>query len=220
MENKQSCSKVIYLTIHTLVVSFDLQFYHAMQLVFATNNLNKLKEVQALVPKYIELLSLKDIGCFEDIPETQLTIEGNAIQKAAYVKEHYGFDCFADDTGLEVEALNGEPGVFSARYAGEQRNSDDNMNLLLKKLESKPSRNAQFKTVIALHLNDTLDTFTGICKGSITTTKQGEKGFGYDPIFKAEGYDKTFAEISLEEKNQIGHRGKAIKLLVAYLITI
>ncbi|WP_299335736.1 non-canonical purine NTP diphosphatase [uncultured Psychroserpens sp.] len=191
-----------------------------MQLVFATNNLNKLKEVQSLIPKHIKLLSLKDIGCFEDVPETQLTIEGNAIQKAEYIKAHYGFNCFADDTGLEVEALNGEPGVFSARYAGEQRDANDNMNLLLENLKVKSNRTAQFKTVIALHLNDKLETFAGICKGEITTTKHGDKGFGYDPIFKAEGYDKTFAEISLDEKNTIGHRGKAVRQLVDYLNTL
>lgn len=191
-----------------------------MQLVFATNNLNKLKEVQSLIPEHIELLSLKDIGCFEDVPETQLTIEGNAIQKAEYIKAHYGFDCFADDTGLEVEALNDEPGVFSARYAGEQRDANDNMELLLNNLKDQSNRNAQFKTVIALHLNNQLDTFTGICKGEITTTKHGEKGFGYDPIFKADGYDKTFAEIALEEKNKIGHRGKAVRLLVSFLANL
>ena len=188
-----------------------------MQLVFATNNLNKLKEVQSLIPNHLQLLSLKDIGCFEDVPETQLTIEGNAIQKAEYINKHYGYDCFADDTGLEVEALNGEPGVFSARYAGPQRDATDNMDLLLKNLESQSNRNAQFKTVIALHLNNKTETFTGICIGVITKTKHGEKGFGYDPIFKAEGYDKTFAEISLEEKNRIGHRGKAVKQLVGFL---
>ncbi|RAJ17032.1 non-canonical purine NTP diphosphatase [Olleya aquimaris] len=188
-----------------------------MQLVFATNNLNKLKEVQSLIPSHIKLLSLKDIGCFEDVPETQNTIEGNAIQKAEYIKQQYGYDCFADDTGLEVEALNGEPGVFSARYAGAQRDAHDNMDLLLKNLNNKSNRQAQFKTVIALHLNNELETFTGICKGDITTTKQGNKGFGYDPIFKANGYTKTFAEISLDEKNKIGHRGKAIRLLVDYL---
>ncbi|WP_452227060.1 non-canonical purine NTP diphosphatase [Lacinutrix cladophorae] len=188
-----------------------------MQLVFATNNLNKLKEVQSLIPQHIKLLSLKDIGCFEDVPETQNTIEGNAIQKAEYIKEHYGYDCFADDTGLEVTALHNEPGVFSARYAGAQRDANDNMNLLLGNLKEKDNRQAQFKTVVALHLNGKLETFTGICKGEITTEKHGEKGFGYDPIFKAEGYTKTFAEISLEEKNKIGHRGKAVKLLVTYL---
>lgn len=188
-----------------------------MQFVFATNNLNKLKEVQSLIPKHIKLLSLKDIGCLEDVPETQLTIEGNAIQKAEYVKAHYGYDCFADDTGLEVEALDGEPGVFSARYAGEQRNAKDNTNKLLENLLSESNRNAQFKTVIALHLNDTIETFTGVCKGEITKEKHGEGGFGYDPVFKAEGYDQTFAEISLEEKNKIGHRGKAVRLLVDFL---
>ncbi len=195
---------------------FSLQ-NHYMQLVFATNNANKLKEVQVLVPSHIKLLSLVDIGCFEDVPETQPTIEGNAIQKAEYIKTNYGYDCFADDTGLEVDALNGEPGVFSARYAGPQRNADDNMNKLLSELEIKDSREAQFKTVIALHLNGKLKTFTGICKGEITTKKHGVGGFGYDPIFKAQGYDKTFAEISLEEKNKIGHRGKAVAQLIEYL---
>ena len=190
-----------------------------MQLVFATNNDNKLREVQALVPSHIQLLSLKDIGCFEDVPETQDTIEGNAIQKAAYIKTHYGYDCFADDTGLEVEALNSEPGIYSARYAGSQRNANDNMNLLLNNLTAKVNRAAQFKTVIALHLNGETKTFTGICRGDITKEKHGEKGFGYDPIFKPNGYNQTFAEISLVEKNAIGHRGKAIRLLVDYLNT-
>ncbi|WP_299125830.1 non-canonical purine NTP diphosphatase [uncultured Winogradskyella sp.] len=188
-----------------------------MQLVFATNNLNKLKEIQALMPKYIKLLSLSDILCIEDIPETQATIEGNAIQKAEYVKANYGCDCFADDTGLEVEALNGEPGVYSARYAGPQRNAEDNMNKLLSELADNKNRTAQFKTVIALHINGEMYTFTGICKGEITMLKHGEKGFGYDPIFKADGYEKTFAEISLEEKNKIGHRGKAVRTLIDYL---
>lgn len=188
-----------------------------MKLVFATNNLNKLKEVQALVPDHIQLLSLVDIGCAEDIPETQPTIEGNAVQKAEYLVKNHGYNCFADDTGLEVEALNGEPGVYSARYAGPQRNSGDNMDKLLNNLKYEHNRNAQFKTIIALHLNGELETFTGICKGEITTEKHGKKGFGYDPIFKAEGYEKTFAEISLEEKNKIGHRGKAIQKLICFL---
>jgi XTP/dITP diphosphohydrolase len=188
-----------------------------MQLVFATNNLNKLKEVQLLIPQQIKLLSLQDIGCFEDVPETQDTIDGNAIQKAEYIKTHYGYDCFADDTGLEVEALNNAPGVFSARYAGPQRDATDNMNKLLDELNLSTNRNAQFKTVIALYLHGELHTFTGVCKGDITTEKQGEHGFGYDPIFKAKGYTKTFAEISLNEKNTIGHRGKAVKQLVNYL---
>jgi XTP/dITP diphosphohydrolase len=188
-----------------------------MNLVFATNNLNKLKEVQAIMPKHINLLSLKDIGCFEDIPETQNTIEGNAIEKATYIKTKYGYDCFADDTGLEIEALNGEPGVYSARYAGEQRNADDNMNKLLNTLESHVNRNAQFKTVIALQLNNQQHTFTGICKGEITKTKHGEQGFGYDPIFKPNGYNQTFAEMDLTLKNSIGHRGKAVSLLIHFL---
>ncbi|PIB32267.1 non-canonical purine NTP pyrophosphatase [Gaetbulibacter sp. 5U11] len=188
-----------------------------MQLVFATNNLNKVKEVQALLPANIKLLSLKDIGCFEDVPETQPTIKGNAIQKAEFIKKHYGYDCFADDTGLEVEALQGAPGVFSARYAGPQRNDNDNMDLLLNNLKDISNRNAQFKTVIALHLKDQLQTFTGICKGEITTTKHGNKGFGYDPIFKPNGQTQTFAEISLDKKNSIGHRGKTVQLLVTFL---
>ena len=177
----------------------------------------KIKEVQSLVPNHIQLLSLTDIDCTEDIPETTGTIEGNAKQKANYIKTNYGYDCFADDTGLEVAAINCEPGVDSAHYAGPKRNANDNMNKLLTELKSKNSRIAQFKTVIALHLNGTIKTFIGICKGEITTEKHGEGGFGYDPIFKAEGYEKTFAEISLEEKNKIGHRGKAVTLLIEHL---
>jgi XTP/dITP diphosphohydrolase len=188
-----------------------------MQLVFATNNVNKLLEVQSLIPNHIKLLSLKDINCDEDIPETQPTIEGNAKQKAEYIKTNYGYDCFADDTGLEVEALDGQPGVYSARYAGPQRNANDNMDKLLSQLKQKNNRSAQFKTVVALDLNGQLKTFTGICKGKIVREKRGAKGFGYDPIFKAEGYDKTFAEISLDEKNKIGHRGKAVTQLIEFL---
>ncbi len=188
-----------------------------MQLVFATNNLNKIKEVQTLIPNHIKLLSLKDIGCYEDIPETQNTIEGNSVEKAKYIKKHYGYDCFADDTGLEVEAINGAPGVYSARYAGEQRNANDNMNKLLTELSNKTNRNAQFKTVITLQLNNEQHTFTGICEGEITSTKSGELGFGYDPIFKPKGYQQTFAEMDLSLKNTIGHRGKAILQLVDFL---
>ena len=188
-----------------------------MKLVFATNNPNKIKEVQSLIPSHITLLSLKDIGCIEEVPETQLTIKGNAIQKVEYIKEQYGFDCFADDTGLEVAALNGEPGVFSARYAGEQRDANDNMNKLLNKLQDKPNRHAQFKTVVALHLNNKLQTFTGICEGVIASTKKGDSGFGYDPIFKPNGYDQTFAEMELSLKNKIGHRGIAVAELVGFL---
>ena len=196
---------------------FRINKKRPMQLVFATNNNNKLKEVQALLPDHIRILSLKDIGCFEDIPETQPTIAANAKQKANYIKDHYGYDCFADDTGLEIEHLNGAPGVYSARYAGPQRDAHANMDLVLEQLKNKPNRSAQFKTVIALHLNNSLETFTGICEGDITETKHGSDGFGYDPIFKANGYSKTFAEIALVEKNAIGHRGKAVRLLVDYL---
>lgn len=190
-----------------------------MKLVFATNNANKVKEVQSLLPDHITILSLKDINCDEDIPETQPTIKGNAIQKAQYVKEKYGYDCFADDTGLEVNVLNGEPGVFSARYAGSQRNADDNMNKLLNKLKNKEDRSAHFKTVVALILNGQQYTFKGICEGTIIKEKRGEKGFGYDPIFMANGFTETFAEISLAEKNRVGHRGKAVQKLIEFLGT-
>ncbi len=188
-----------------------------MKLVFATNNLNKLKEVQALLPASIELVSLKDIGCTEDIPETSPTIEGNAIQKAEYVKQHYGYDCFADDTGLEIAAINNEPGVYSARYAGQAKDANANMDKVLSKLEGISAREAQFKTVIALISNGSLHTFTGICNGQITETKQGDRGFGYDPIFLPDGYTETFAQISLDEKNKIGHRGKATQQLINFL---
>ncbi|AXT55635.1 non-canonical purine NTP diphosphatase [Aquimarina sp. AD1] len=188
-----------------------------MKLVFATNNLNKLKEVQELIPSRIQLLSLSDIGCTEDIPETSPTIEGNAIQKVQYIKEHYGYDCFADDTGLQVDSLDGEPGVYSARYAGKAKDSNANMLKLLTNLEEKENRNAQFKTVIALSINNRLHTFTGICKGTITKEKRGDQGFGYDPVFLPNGFDETFAELSLEEKNNISHRAIAIKKLIIFL---
>ena len=188
-----------------------------MKLVFATNNKNKILEVQQLLPSTIEIISLESIGCFEEIPETADTIEENAIMKANYVTQKYGYDCFADDTGLEVEALNGEPGVYSARYAGEQRNADDNMNKILAELANKTNRNAQFKTVIALNLNDQQHLFTGIAKGKITLEKIGNQGFGYDPIFQPEGFAATFAQLSLEEKGVISHRGKATEQLIAFL---
>ena len=188
-----------------------------IELVFATNNLNKIKEVQELIPSSIKILSLKDIGCFEDIPETQNTIEGNASQKSNYIKNNFGYDCFADDTGLEVDALNGEPGVFSARYAGEHKNADDNMNKLLLNLKNVSNRSAQFKTVISLNLNKKQKLFTGICKGKITEFKSGDLGFGYDPIFKPLGYEETFAEMEIEDKNNISHRGKAISQLILFL---
>lgn len=188
-----------------------------MKIVFATNNKNKILEVQQLLPSTIEIISLESIGCFEEIPETADTIEGNAILKANYVSKKYGYDCFADDTGLEVDALNGEPGVYSARYAGEQKNSDDNMDKLLEALSDKSNRNAQFKTVIVLNLNGEQHLFTGIVCGEITLEKTGNQGFGYDPIFKPEGFRKTFAQLSLQEKGQISHRGKATEQLIAFL---
>ena len=190
------------------------------KLVFATNNEHKLKEVQSLLSEDIQLLNLLDINCTEDIPETQTTLEGNAIQKIQFIKDRYGIDGFADDTGLEVKALNNAPGVFSARYAGPQRNSNDNMDKLLYDLEFKADRSAQFKTVIALIYKGQLHTFTGICEGKIIKTKKGQAGFGYDPIFLPTGYDETFAEMDLDLKNQIGHRGKAISKLVTFLKSI
>ena len=188
-----------------------------MKIVFATNNPNKIKEVQSLIPSHITLVSLEAIGCSEEIPETQDTIKGNAIQKAAYIKQNYGLDCFADDTGLEVTALNGAPGVYSARYAGPERSSEANINLLLSELKSKSDRSAQFKTVVALHYNGEIIPFEGICEGKITKEKKGTGGFGYDPIFKPLEETLTFAELSTERKNQIGHRGKAVRKLVDYL---
>lgn len=190
-----------------------------MQLVFASNNKNKIAEIQQLLPSLIKIVSLEEIGCHEEIPETSDTIEGNAILKANYVSEKYGFDCFADDTGLEIEELNNEPGVYSARYAGEQRNADDNMNKVLEKLASKDNRNAAFKTVIALNYNGKQHLFTGIAEGTIKTEKSGLAGFGYDPIFQPNGYSETFAEISLELKNKISHRAKATIQLIDFLNT-
>lgn len=188
-----------------------------MKLVFATHNQNKFNEVNELLPSHIELVSLTDIGCHDEIPETADTLEDNAQIKANFVKTHYGLSCFADDTGLLVDALNGAPGVYSARYAGKQKNAEDNMNKLLSELEGKNTRSARFKTVIALHLNDKNILFNGTVEGQITTAKSGKKGFGYDPIFKPEGYEKTFAELPLYVKNKVSHRGKAIKQLVEYL---
>ncbi len=168
----------------------------------------------------IEILSLEDIGCLEDIPETSPTIEGNAIQKARYVFEKYGYSCFADDTGLEVEVLGGEPGVYSARYAGNQKNSNDNIDKLLKKLQHSSNRNAQFITVISLLIDGETTCFRGVIKGQIGVKKIGEFGFGYDPIFIPDGYNKTFAEMDLSEKNKISHRALAILKLKDYLARI
>lgn len=188
-----------------------------MKLVFATHNLNKLKEVQALVPEHITILSLTDIGCDEDIIEDAPTIEGNAIIKAQYVRNHYGYDCFADDTGLEVTALDGAPGVYSARYAGPQRSASDNMDKLLIALAVKQDRTARFKTVIAFAKAEKIETFTGICEGEITKERYGDDGFGYDPIFKPNGYEATFAQMAISLKGKIGHRGRAMQQFLSYL---
>lgn len=188
-----------------------------MKLVFATHNHNKLKEIQALIPQHITLLSLDDIGCFEEIEENENTIERNAIAKAQYIKKTYGYDVFADDTGLEVSVLDNAPGVFSARYAGNHKNDKDNIKLLLKNLDGETNRKAQFKTIIALCLNDETHIFEGIVQGTITEKIIGENGFGYDPVFQPIGSKKTFAEISQEEKNKISHRGKAFEKLLHFL---
>lgn len=188
-----------------------------MKLVFATNNLNKLKEVQNMLSDSIEILSLKDIHCFDEVEETETTLEGNAQLKADYITNKFGFNCFADDTGLEVASLDGKPGVYSARFAGEPSNSENNMRKLLMNLETKTNRKAQFRTVVSLNINDKKFLFEGICKGEILKEKQGEKGFGYDPIFKPEGFLQSFAVMSIEEKNKISHRGIAIQKLVEFL---
>lgn len=189
-----------------------------MKLVFATNNLNKLKEVEKLLPKSIELLSLKDINCNEEVEETAITLEGNAQLKANYIITKYGYDCFADDTGLEVDSLNKEPGVLSARYAGQEKNNEANIAKLLKNLENKTNRKAQFRTAICLNIDNKQFLFEGICKGEILKEKKGNKGFGYDPIFKPENYEQSFAEMDLSIKNKISHRGLAIQKLVNFLI--
>tara|TARA_B100000674_G_scaffold259684_1_gene214122 strand:- start:14474 stop:15055 length:582 start_codon:yes stop_codon:yes gene_type:complete len=188
-----------------------------MKLVFATNNLNKLSEIQSLVPKEIEILSLKDIDCNEELAETAATLEGNALQKASYVFENYGYNCFADDTGLEIDALNGAPGVHSARYAGEECRAEDNINLVLQKLKGQSNRIAEFRTVIALIIDGKETFFEGNCKGDITEFRSGLEGFGYDPIFLPNGFDKTFAEMKQNEKGAISHRAKAVEKLVEFL---
>ena len=187
------------------------------KMVVATNNAHKLKEIAAILGQEIELLSLKDIQCFADIPETADTLEGNARQKAMYIYENYGMDCFADDTGVEVVALGGAPGVFSARYAGEGRDSGANMQKLLKELAGKENRKAQFRTVICLIRNGKEHLFEGIVKGEIIQEKRGGEGFGYDPIFVPEGYDLTFAELGDDVKNTISHRARAVEKLCQFL---
>jgi len=188
-----------------------------MKLVFATNNKHKLEEVKGLLSKDIEVLTLNEINCHEDIEETAETLEGNAKLKSDHVKIHYGFDCFADDTGLEVEALNGAPGVYSARYAGEEATFEDNVQKILGAMKGVENRKARFRTVISLYLNNKQLFFEGICDGFIEEAVSGTKGFGYDPVFRPKGADKTFAEMDLNEKGLISHRGLAVKKLVAYL---
>ena len=191
-----------------------------MKLVFATSNENKAKEIQSLIPNVIQILSLHDIQCTEEIPETQSTIEGNASQKAFYVYEKYHQNCFADDTGLEVESLNGKPGVLSARYAGESRDANENMDKVLQELSLKENRKARFKTVISLVISGKEHQFEGVVDGVILSEKRGDSGFGYDPIFLPDGYDLSFAEMDLSTKNKISHRAKAVNKLVEYLRTI
>lgn len=186
-------------------------------LVFATNNAHKLEEVRAILGNDFQIASLKEIGCYDDIPETADTLEGNAMQKAQYIKDKFGMDCFADDTGLEVEALNNAPGVFSARYAGPGHDSEANMKKLLSEMQGKENRKARFRTVIALLLDGKEYTFEGIVKGNIIEEKRGGSGFGYDPIFVPEGYDLTFAELGNDIKNKISHRAEAVKKLSAFL---
>ena len=188
------------------------------KLVFATNNAHKLEEVAAILGDQVELLSLNDIGCQTDIPETAETLEGNALLKSSYIYKNYHLDCFADDTGLEVEALNGAPGVYSARYAGgEGHNAQANMLKLLHELEGKENRKAQFRTAISLILDGKEYFFEGVIKGEIIKEKRGDSGFGYDPIFKPEGYDQTFAELGNDIKNQISHRALAVQKLCEFL---
>lgn len=188
-----------------------------MTICFATNNQHKLEEVRhALVPDFL-VLGLKEINCEEELPETGNTLEANALQKAAYVFNNYGIICFADDTGLEVEALDNAPGVYSARYAGPQRDNEENIDLLLKNLKNKTNRKAQFRTVVCWKNADEAFYFEGIVKGEITEARRGNAGFGYDAVFVPEGFNKTFAEMKMEEKNQLSHRAKAVKKLITFL---
>lgn len=188
-----------------------------IQLIFATQNQNKVREISDLMPEHIAVRSLSDIGCFEDIPETGSTLEENALLKVRYVRNKYGYNCFADDTGLEVEALGGAPGVYSARYAGEEKNDNANIDKLLQELKEKKTRTASFKTVIALFIGGKEYCFTGTCPGEISLERRGENGFGYDPVFRPDGFFETFAQISLKEKSLISHRGKATAQLIDFL---
>lgn len=196
---------------------FLIKKFKRMKICFATNNRNKVEEINKLLGDKYEVLSLEDIGCQDELPETKDTLEGNSLQKARYVYEKFQVNCFADDTGLEVEALGGEPGVYSAMYAGPQRNNEDNIRLLLKNLEGKSNRRARFRTVISLIIDGKTEQLEGIVEGRIISEMKGEKGFGYDPVFVPDGYSVTFAQMSMDEKNKISHRGHAIRKLVKYL---
>ncbi len=188
-----------------------------MKICFATRNAHKIQEISQHLSNHLQLVSLDEIGCQQELPETGRTLEHNSLQKAQYVWDHFRVNCFADDTGLEVDALHGEPGVDSAHYAGPQRNAVDNINLLLEQMQGKANRVARFRTVITLILDGEVHTFEGIAEGEITEAYQGQKGFGYDPVFKPLGYEKTFAEMDLHEKNKISHRGKAFEKLIKFL---
>ena len=188
-----------------------------MQLIFATGNTNKLTEVKTLVENTVEIVGLGDIGFTHDLPETHMTLDENALEKAAFIHEKYKLSCFAEDTGLEIEALGGEPGVLSARYAGENKNSGANIDLVLKKMAGLDNRKARFRTIIALIIENDRRKFEGIVNGWITNERYGSSGFGYDPIFKPEDHEKTFAEMTVDEKNTISHRGKAVRQLVEFL---
>ena len=188
-----------------------------MELVFATQNMNKAREIQKLLPSSVQIKTLAEINCHDDIPETAKTLAGNASLKTAYIVNKFHINCFADDTGLEIDELAGAPGVLSARYAGNQKDSNDNMDLVLLKLKGISNRQARFRTVISLVIDGKEQLFEGIAEGEITKEKSGKEGFGYDPIFKPKGYDITFSEMTMEEKNRISHRGKAIQKLVHYL---
>jgi XTP/dITP diphosphohydrolase len=187
------------------------------KIIFATNNKHKLEEIRAILGRSYSIGSLDEIGCADDIPETADTLEGNALLKARYVKTHYGYDCFADDTGLEVKALNYAPGVYSARYAGESKDSDANMRKILRELENQSDRSAQFRTVIALILGEQEYFFEGVVEGKLIREARGNAGFGYDPIFVPEGYTETFAEMEADVKNTISHRAKAVEKLKTFL---
>lgn len=192
-------------------------YYDIMKIIFATHNPNKLREIQEMIGNSYQVLGLNDIDCHEEIPETAETLEGNALIKSSYVYDHFNMNCFSDDTGLEVASLDGAPGVYSARYAGEACKAEDNMQKLLEELQDVENRDAQFRTVISLIIDGKKYFFEGVVKGEITTQKSGQDGFGYDPIFQPKGFNKTFSEMSSTEKNEISHRGIAVRKLIDFL---